>query len=341
MRTLLCLTFTLLMAAPATASTLDYADETYRWQGTPGRDVLVMSGDAESVTFTDVEGSITTGELPAGCAPTAANAVRCTQLPRKLTLIDGAAGDDELVGSRFAEFVLGGDGNDRLRPGLGADIVRGGAGHNTLDFSRDARDAGVVITDGTGPDSGDSFDAEFARYIGTRFADSFTLLDRRGADEIETRGGRDFVDTADSYGARSPGDRVECGRGVDLYRISYTDEDVIGCEEAGQGLGQPTAGHVLVTYAARYLPGRALAFSGTAECRAGGARCTLTISVNGFGETVRRIRPGEGAPLTHVMSRSEYARAREKGKAVRRVRFVLRKKGFPEAWAQFSRDIAP
>jgi hypothetical protein len=98
---------------------------------------------------------------------------------------------------------------------------------------------------------------------------------------------------------------------------------------------------VLVTYAARYLPGRALAFSGTAKCRAGGAKCTLTISVNGFGRTVRRIRPGEGAPLTHVMSRRAYVRAQEKGKAVRRVRFVLRKEGFPDAWAQLSRDIAP
>lgn len=340
-RKLFCLAFTLLIATPASASTLDYADDAYRWQGTPERDVLVMSGDAASVTFTDVEGSLTTGELPEGCASAAVNAVRCTQLPRKLTVIDGAAGDDELVGSRFDELVLGGDGNDRLRAGAGADNVQGGAGHDTLDFSRDGREVGVIITDGSGPDSGDSFDAQFERFIGTRFADSFTLLDRRGAHEIETLGGRDFVDTAESYGARSPGDRIECGPGVDLYRVSYTDDDVIGCEEAGSGLGEPTAGHVLVTYPARYLPGRALAFAGTAECRAGGARCTLIISVNGFGRTVRRIRPGGGAPLTHVMSRHAYVRAREKGKAVRRVRFVLRKEGFPEAWAQLSRDIAP
>ena len=64
---------------------------------------------------------------------------------------------------------------------------------------------------------------------------------------------------------------MECGRGVDLVQYSYTDdEDVVGCEEAGVGLGEPSAGHLTVTYPARYLPGRQLAFSGTAVCRAGG-----------------------------------------------------------------------
>lgn len=342
MRVLLIIAALLLWAAPAGAATLDYSDDTYLLQGTPERDLLSVTDDGAAVVFT-AEGDTLTGsaELPEGCAPLAADTIRCTLTPRRKTLVDGGAGDDELTGSRFAEYMLAGDGNDRLRPGLGADHLDLGAGHDTLDFSADERTAGVVVSDGNGPDSGDSFSAGVDRLIGTRHADSFIMLDRRTSHEIETLGGADYINTADSYGARSPGDRLECGRGVDLYRTSYTDEDLIGCEEAGQGLGEPIAGHLAVTYEARYLPGRALSFSGGGECRAGGAPCTLEIEVNGFGRTIRRIRPGEGAPATHVLSRREFARAEAKGKAVRRIRFRLRKPGFPTAWAQLSRDISP
>jgi hypothetical protein len=53
--------------------------------------------------------------------------------------LHGTAGNDDFIGTQFADRMFGNDGNDRLRGGAGRDILSGGGGNDTL-------------TGGSGPD---------------------------------------------------------------------------------------------------------------------------------------------------------------------------------------------
>ena len=52
-----------------------------------------------------------------------------------LTSVDGGAGNDTLIGSKFADTLHGGEDNDIITGGLGKDTLFGDAGNDIFDFN--------------------------------------------------------------------------------------------------------------------------------------------------------------------------------------------------------------
>ena len=57
-------------------------------------------------------------------------------------------GDDTILGTANADYLLGGDGNDIFNPGLGDDVLKGGRGADTMRWS----EGHDVLTGGQGAD---------------------------------------------------------------------------------------------------------------------------------------------------------------------------------------------
>jgi hypothetical protein len=122
-------------AAPADASTLDFREDTYFLEGTAADEHLSLVVTDGDVTFTDRDGELTgTAALPAECAPTSSHTIRCATPVPNPPVLDGGAGDDQLIGSGRGERMIGGDGDDfvdvagdaasRVQCGAGADLYR-------------------------------------------------------------------------------------------------------------------------------------------------------------------------------------------------------------------------
>ncbi|MCC7273100.1 MAG: M10 family metallopeptidase C-terminal domain-containing protein [Alphaproteobacteria bacterium] len=77
------------------------------------------------------------------------------------SVLDGATGDDTLTGGAWGDFILGGEGvdrltgqrgNDTLNGGLERDVIRAGGGDDLLIASAGEVEAGEVLDGGTGSD---------------------------------------------------------------------------------------------------------------------------------------------------------------------------------------------
>ncbi|KAA1052521.1 calcium-binding protein [Azospirillum argentinense] len=82
-----------------------------------------------------------------------------------LVEINGAAGDDLLVGSAFDDTLRGDAGDDTLFGGAGNDVLVGGGGDNVL-FGGAGDDRLYVDTQTASLDGGDGNDTVYARYSG-------------------------------------------------------------------------------------------------------------------------------------------------------------------------------
>ncbi|MEO0837221.1 MAG: calcium-binding protein, partial [Cyanobacteria bacterium J06642_3] len=107
--------------------------------------------------------------------------------------LDGASGNDNVVGSNNGDLLLGGDGNDRLAAKGGNDTLDGALGDDTLygDDGNDRLDGGNGDDLLYGLDGNDTM----AGGIGT---DLFVLKAASGTDIIE-----DFIDGVDQFGLSS------------------------------------------------------------------------------------------------------------------------------------------
>ena len=52
--------------------------------------------------------------------------------PKTGGVLDGGPGDDRITGSRFRDYLIGGDGNDHLTAGAGDDLISGGHGADLI-----------------------------------------------------------------------------------------------------------------------------------------------------------------------------------------------------------------
>lgn len=120
-----------------------------------------------------------------------------------MATIRGNEGPDLLVGTYVSDSIHGNGGNDTLRGGFGDDNLYGGAGNDRL--SGGAQDDYLEGGDGNDTLDGDAGDD---RFVGGAGAD----LMRGGA-------GNDTFDQTDL--ARTPGDTILGGAGIDLLRLDF------------------------------------------------------------------------------------------------------------------------
>lgn len=121
--------------------------------------------------------------------------IDCSAVPIGVTL-SGGAGNDRLIGGRFADVIRGGDGNDTIHAGDGNDSVYGGLGHDHLGLG-----AGHDLAFGGDGDDG---------LLGRRHSD--TLYGGDGKDTLLGHTGDDLL-----YG-NSGDDRLVDGEGEDTVR---------------------------------------------------------------------------------------------------------------------------
>ena len=130
-----------------------------------------------------------------------------------LGAVDLGGGEDTYDGrgGQVMGTVLGGDGNDRFRPGAAEEIFDGGTGTDTLDFRAGGGAVDLALDgawDATGWAEGDSYTG-FERVTGTAFADRIggdaaanwltgaggadALFGQAGNDTLEGSGGADTL----------------------------------------------------------------------------------------------------------------------------------------------------
>lgn len=129
-------------------------------------------------------------------------------------LLQGNGGDDEILGTRAADFLGGGGGKDVVKAGGGADVVLGGSGDDDLAGG----DGADVILGGDGDD----------RIGGGGGADRIYGGD--GEDVISGDEGRDVLsggDSADRFVFASVSDLGKSRKGADLLLDFTPGEDVI------------------------------------------------------------------------------------------------------------------
>lgn len=149
------------------------------------------------------------------------------------------SGDDLVVGNAAANYIYGGDGNDRIGGSGGEDTLEGGAGADRLDggsgmdwASYRESDAAVTVNlaDNTvsgGHAEGDVL-AEIENVIGSGYGDVLTGNDGAnrleggvGADRLDGGGGDDWV----SYRSSGAGVTVDLGQGT--YEGGHAQGDVV------------------------------------------------------------------------------------------------------------------
>ena len=116
-----------------------------------------------------------------------------TGVRRAVNNIDGAGGDDTIIGGMMDDYLYGGNGNDRLRGGEGSDRLSGGNGDDALlgDKGNDfiyGDDGNDFIEGGDGADTingGEGAD--------TIFGDNQNDTSQGSADVIFAGGGNDSV----------------------------------------------------------------------------------------------------------------------------------------------------
>lgn len=167
-----------------------------------------------------------------------------------------AAGDayssiELVVGSRFADTLVGDAQDNRFIGGLGADWIIGGGGEDTADYSRSL--AAVSVNLATGLGAGGEAEGDIlngiAVLIGSGFADSLTgdTRDNRfvggiGADVIDGSAGFDTVDYSGSAAAVSINLSTNVNSGGDATGDKlYGIEAVVGSAYADKLVGDAQA----------------------------------------------------------------------------------------------------
>ena len=120
------------------------------FSGSAGLDTLLLEGaTANTVSKLDTKGSSIEQVFGHGGALLGASDATFIDLSNlsaitQVTFVSGRAGDDGIVGSKFADDLRGGagtdvlsglDANDRLDGGLGRDFMLGGAGADDFDYN--------------------------------------------------------------------------------------------------------------------------------------------------------------------------------------------------------------
>ncbi len=158
--------------------------------------------------------------------------------------VDEAPTEEDLVivGTRGADELLGGSGDDEIDGGRGADTISGGNGADVIDGGRgsDKLDGGEgddEISGGSGNDmiNGGSGDNEID---GGRGNDSITtqagdddISGGKGRDTINSGAGNDVVDGgrgSDNINSGDGADVIDGGRGRDTIRAGNGNDDIDG-----------------------------------------------------------------------------------------------------------------
>lgn len=188
--------------------------------GTPGDDVLVTQGGAD--TLDGLDGNDT---LIAGGGP---------------DVIHGGPGDDMIVGLGGPDQLYGGEGNDEIIGHGGSDLIDGGAGDDII-YAGGAPD---TVTGGEGndfinaeggPDYVDAGPGNDTVYGG---GGPDTLLGGEGDDSLYGQGGPDFIQGGSGndalYGGGGP-DILQGGEGADVLR-GGEGGDVFRFENLSEGI---------------------------------------------------------------------------------------------------------
>jgi Ca2+-binding RTX toxin-like protein len=178
--------------------------------------------------------------------------------PQSGANVSGGAGDDTITvhpnfGGRMA--VQGDGGNDSITALSASGSVDGGAGNDTLTLTSVINAPGGSPSAAFGAPGNDHLFANGATSVGLldggdgsdrittdEFATATTIDAGAGKDVIRTKnlnGGVPFVYPATLYGGAGPdlidgggaGDTLDCGAGVDHYKL-YVGDVVTGCEVA-------------------------------------------------------------------------------------------------------------
>lgn len=245
-------------APPRPTATVAVTDGTLRYTGggTTRHAATVFASGSELVV--DARATLTAG---AGCTAASATTVRCassgvtalaltggpaddrlvndTDLP---ATIDGAGGDDTLLGGDAADTLLGSAGDDTLQGFDGGDTLRGGPGADTVTYAE--RDAAAFVrvsldaqrNDGVSVED-DLVDGDIERVIGHIGPDE--LVGGPGADTLYGLGGDDLLS------GEGGDDVLDGGQGTDraLYLTAPSGVTVnlgAAAPQASGGAGRDT-----------------------------------------------------------------------------------------------------
>ena len=224
---------------------LDGGDGNDRLTGGPGADVL-DGGDGRDVLRYDQSDAGVAVDLSAGTASgghaegdTFEN-VEAVHGSRHADTLTGGDGNDWLIGAEGDDLLTGGRGNDVLVGGPGADTMDGGEGHDRLWYH--GSDAGVAVdlsaeTASGGHAEGDTFE-NVEEIVGSRHADTLTggggndwLIGREGDDVLGGGAGNDVL--VGGAGA----DTMDGGEGHDRLWYHGSDAGVAVDLSAGTASG--------------------------------------------------------------------------------------------------------
>lgn len=207
----------------------------------PGRGAGSIDGGPGSDTVSYAVAAEVTGPLVADLRPPNASATIESQT-LALTSIESVTGtdeDDTLIGNAAANTLVGGDGDDLLRPGSGGGANDGGAGLDHVDW-QDLTGVGVQFTiDGgvaqLGPTTTQAT-TNVEQVTGSPQADALTMSDTTlrterlrgldGDDVLSGRAGVDDIDGGPGNDTISGGigqDVIDPGTGTDL--VTFNDPE--------------------------------------------------------------------------------------------------------------------
>ena len=171
-----------------------------------------------------------------------------------MTIKNGTAGADTLIGTTSADQLFGKDGNDILKGLAGPDLLDGGDGSDTANYGGSIGTVGVNLTTGLGFNAdaaGDTY-VSIENVVGSSFSDSLNgnslanqLLGGLGNDSLFGGVGNDTLlggGNNDFLVGGTGADVINGGGGQD--RVSYTDSSlgVIVNLSTGLTIGGDAAG---------------------------------------------------------------------------------------------------
>jgi Ca2+-binding RTX toxin-like protein len=129
---------------------------------------------------------------------------------------DVLTGIENLVGTTFADILIGDAGDNRLAGGLGSDRLNGGAGNDTADYSGDAGAVRIDLSIGSGQWNSAEGDVltSIENVVGTAFND--VLIGDSGINALFGGAGDDRLNGG--FG----GDQLQGGAGIDT--VDYSTE---------------------------------------------------------------------------------------------------------------------
>ncbi len=149
----------------------------------------------------------------------------------------GGDGNDIFIGGDGNDTITGGAGNDLIEGGLGTDDLDGGDGIDTLRFAA-VNNAGITWTAGSLLTPGGDTYRNFERYQGTRWGDSLTgssgaesFLGGDGNDTISGLDGDDILDGEadnDTISGGNGNDMIYGGTGADTLTGDAGNDEMFG-----------------------------------------------------------------------------------------------------------------